>query len=142
MYSSSSSSSSSSPSSYLSGGDIRSGSFNFNIKIIFLFIILITACCLFSIGYNFNIDELFTSKLASSVCFVLILFLFYVLYETFKIDTCEELNKPGIERFGKSMGNMGSTLGNVSTSFGNMYQPSQQQPMTMQQPMPMQQPSF
>ena len=37
---------------------------------------------------------------------------------------------------------MGSTLGNVSTSFGNMYQPSQQQPMTMQQPMPMQQPSF
>lgn len=66
-----------------------SSPYNLNFKTIFLFVILLCACCLLSIGYNFDINKLFDLESVSFwACLILTLFLFYVLYEFFKSDTC------------------------------------------------------
>ena len=79
-------------------------SYNFNFKTIFLFIILIIACCLLCIGYNFDINNLFSSEISMVACCILTLFLFYVFYEFFKSDTCEDLSKTGWQRLKSSTG--------------------------------------
>jgi hypothetical protein len=76
---------------------------NFNFKTIFLVLMLISACCLLSSGYNFDFKKLFESGTSMSACVVLTLFTFYVLYEFFKSDTCEDLNKSGFDRLKTSM---------------------------------------
>ena len=76
---------------------------NFNFKTIFLILMLISACCLLSSGYNFDFRKLFESGTSMSACFVLTLFTFYILYEFFKSDTCEDLNKSGFDRLKTSM---------------------------------------
>lgn len=83
-------------------------SFNLNFKTFYLFVILMCACCLVSIGYNFQINNFLDSGISLSICFILMSFLIYTLYEVFKSDTCEELNKTGWERL-KSSVNRGST---------------------------------
>ena len=73
--------------------------FNFTFKTIFLFLILICACCLLCIGNKFEINKVFDmGGLSFWGCLTLTLFLFYVLYEFFKSDTCEDLNKKGWDR--------------------------------------------
>lgn len=71
---------------------------NFNFKTFFLIIILICACCLLSFGYNFEINNFFNSSLSMFACFILLLFMFYVFYELFKKDSCDEINKRGSDR--------------------------------------------
>lgn len=83
-------------------GNEKSSFYNLNFKTIFLVVILICACCLLSIGYNFNINNLFTSGISMVACCVLVLFLFYVFYEFFKGNDCEELNKNGLHRLASS----------------------------------------
>lgn len=99
--------------------------FNFNFKIFFLVLILISACCLLSIGYNFKITKLFdmgdVSFWASST---LIIFLFYVLYEFFKVDTCDDLNLSGTQRFGNALTRGVNYMQQIPTYYG---QPSQVQ---------------
>jgi hypothetical protein len=81
-----------------------SSGFNFNFKTIFLFVILMCACCLFSIGNKFEINKVFDlGGLSFWGCLTLTLFLFYVLYEFFKSDTCEDLKKSGWDRLGSAM---------------------------------------
>lgn len=65
----------------------RSSSYNLNFKTVFLFIILITACCLFSIGYDFQFNM--NSGISWTACIILTMFLFYVLYEFFKSNDCD-----------------------------------------------------
>jgi len=89
----------------------KQSSFNFNFKTIFLFVILICACCLLSIGFNFQINKLFEPGVSMFACCILVLFLFYVFYEFFKSDTCEDLNKSGWERLKSSAGRGSSYLG-------------------------------
>lgn len=91
--------------------------FNLNFKTIFLFVILISACCLLSIGNKFEINKLFDlGGLSFWGCLILTLFLFYVLYEFFKLDTCNELNKTGWERLNTSMGRGKSWVGQQGTN--------------------------
>ncbi len=101
----------------------KQSSFNFNFKTIFLFVILICACCLLSIGYNFQINKLFESGTSMFACSILVLFLFYVFYEFFKSDTCEDLNKSGWDRLKSSAGRgssyFGQQINKGTTSMGN-----------------------
>ena len=94
--------------------------YNLNFKTVFLVVILICACCLLSIGYNFDISKLFESGTSMVACGVLVAFLFYVLYEFFKSDTCEDLKQSGWNRL-KSSANIGTNyLGEqVNRSFMN-----------------------
>jgi len=99
-------------------------SFNFNFKTVFLFVILICACCLLSIGNNFEINKLFDmGNISFWACLTLTLFLFYVLYEFFKSDTCEDLNKSGWDRLTSSAnrgrGWIGQQGTNASVYMGN-----------------------
>ncbi len=116
----------------------KSSSFNFNFKTIFLFVILICACCLLSIGYNFQINKLFESGTSMVACGILVLFLFYVFYEFFKSDTCEDLNKSGWDRLKSSAGrgssyfgqqiNRGTlAMGNAFNKYGQRTQPPMNQ---------------
>ena len=98
--------------------------FNFNFKTIFLFVILICACCLLSIGNKFEINKVFDmGDLSFWACLTLTLFLFYVLYEFFKSDTCEDLNKSGWDRLGSAVGRGRGWVGqqgtNAATYMGN-----------------------
>lgn len=98
--------------------------YNFNFKTVFLILILICACCMFSIGYNWNINKLFDLQdMSFWVCILLTLFLFYVLYEFFKSDTCEDLSKSGWDRLGTSFSRGRSYMGQKGTqgltSMGN-----------------------
>jgi hypothetical protein len=98
--------------------------FNFNFKILFLVLILISACCLLSIGYNFKITKLFDmGDISFWASLTLILFLFYVLYEFFKVDTCEDLALQGSQRFGNA----------INRGVNYMQQPFYGQPGTGQQ---------
>ena len=138
--------------------------YNINFKTVFLFIILIIACCLLSIGYDFKID--LNSGISVTASIILILFLFYVLYEFFKSDTCEDLNKTGVERLlssakkgfdytgkqgTKGIISMGKLMNTASNRFTNpspiqpslqQYQNQQylQQPMQLSMQPPMQPP--
>ena len=91
---------------------------NFNFKTIFLILILICACCLLSFGYNFEINNLFNSGASLSACFILFCFMFYVFYELFKKESCDELNKKGSERlssaFGRGLMSMGKGMNYTS----------------------------
>ena len=80
----------------------RQSGYNLNFKTIFLFVILICACCLLSIGYKFQINKLFESGISMVACGLLIAFLFYIFYEFFKNDTCEDLQKSGLDRLNLS----------------------------------------
>ena len=94
-----------------------SSGFNFNFKTIFLFVILICACCLLSIGFKFEINKLFDmGGLSFWACLTLTLFLFYVLYEFFKSDTCDDLNKSGWNRLGSAVGRGRSWAGQQGTN--------------------------
>ena len=97
----------------------KQSSYNFNFKTIFLFVILICACCLLSIGYNFEINKLFQSGTSMFACCILILFLFYVFYEFFKSDTCEDLNKSGWNKL-KSSADRGTGYFGQQTNRGMM----------------------
>ncbi len=101
----------------------RQSSYNINYKTIFLFVILICACCLLSIGYNFQIDYLYESGTSMVACCLLVLFLFYIFYEFFKSDTCDDLNKTGWERLKSSAGRgttyFGQQLNRGASAFGN-----------------------
>ena len=101
----------------------KSSSYNFNVKTIFLFIILISACCLLSIGYNFDINNLSTHGISMVACVILVLFFFYIMYEFFKSDTCEDLKKTGTERMISAFGRGRNYIGQQGTegmqSFGN-----------------------
>jgi len=97
--------------------------FNFNFKTIFLFVILICACCLLSIGNKFEINKVFDmGGLSFWACLTLTLFLFYVLYESFKSDTCEDLSKSGWNRLGSAVGRKRGGIGqqgnNAATYMG------------------------
>lgn len=94
-----------------------SSSYNLNFKTIFLFVILLCACCMLSIGYNFEINNLFNLESISFwASLMLTLFLFYVLYEFFKSDTCEDLNKSGWDRLKSSVGRGRSYIGQQGTN--------------------------
>lgn len=102
----------------------NASSYNLNFKTIFLFVILICACCMLSFGYNFEINNLFNLESISFwASLMLTLFLFYVLYEFFKSDTCEDLNKSGWDRLKSSAGRGRSYMGqqgtNAMTAMGN-----------------------
>jgi hypothetical protein len=100
----------------LNQGQSSSG-LNLNFKTIFLFVILICACCLLSIGNNFEINKVFDlGGLSFWACLTLTLFLFYVLYEFFKSDTCEDLGKSGWDRLNSSMGRGRSWVGQQGTN--------------------------
>jgi hypothetical protein len=93
-----------------------SSSYNLNFKTIFLFVILLCACCMLSIGYNFEINNLFNFESMSFwASLMLILFLFYVLYEFFKSDTCEDLDKSGWDRLKSSASRGRSYMGEQGT---------------------------
>ena len=47
------------------------------------------------------------------------LFMFYVLYEFFKSDTCEDLNKSGSDRFTSAFGRGRSFVGQKGTNMFN-----------------------
>lgn len=100
-----------------------SSPYNLNLKTGFLIVILICACCLLSMGYNFKIDKLFESGTSMFACCILIIFMFYVMYEFFKSDTCEDLNKSGWDRFKTSASRGRSYFGDQGTkaitSMGN-----------------------
>lgn len=103
---------------------VSSSSYNLNFKTIFLFVILLCACCMLSIGYNFEINNLFNLESISFwASLMLTLFLFYVLYEFFKSDTCEDLNKSGWDRLKSSVGRGRSYIGqqgiNAMLGIGN-----------------------
>lgn len=92
-------------------------SYNLNFKTIFLFVILICACCMLSFGYNFEINNLFNLESISFWAFIMLtLFLFYVLYEFFKSDTCEDLNKSGWDRLKYSLGRGRRYMGQLGTN--------------------------
>jgi tellurite resistance protein TehA-like permease len=93
---------------------------NFNFKTIFLVLMLISACCLLSSGYNFDFKKLFESGTSMSACAVLTLFTFYVLYEFFKSDTCEDLNKSGYDRLKTSMNRGMNFFGQRGNNMGMM----------------------
>ena len=94
-----------------------SSGFNFNFKTIFLFLILICACCLLSIGFKFEINKVFDiGGLSFWACLTLTLFLFYVLYEFFKSDTCEDLGKSGLDRLGSAVGRGRGWVGQQGTN--------------------------
>lgn len=97
----------------------KSSIYNFNFKTIFLFVILLCACCLLSIGYNFQINKLFEPGISMFACCILVLFLFYVFYEFFKSDTCEDLNKSGWDRL-KSSASRGSSYLGQQVNTGSM----------------------
>lgn len=99
-------------------------SYNLNFKTVFLIILLILACCFLSAGYNFEINNLFNlNSLSFWACVILILFTFYVLYEFFKSDTCEDINKSGWDRLKTSANRGRSYVGqkgtNAMLSMGN-----------------------
>jgi hypothetical protein len=102
--------------------------YNLNFKTIFLFVILISACCLLSIGFNFEINNIFNSRTSMSACCILVLFIFYVLYEFFKKDTCEDLSKSGWDRLKSSASRGTNYLGQSGTNgimaLGNSIIPS------------------
>ena len=89
--------------------------YNLNFKTIFLIVILICACCLLSIGYNFQLNNLFSSGTSLVACIILTLFLFYVLYEFFKDDTCENLTKDGFNKALASAGKASRFFGDQAT---------------------------
>lgn len=85
-----------------------SSPYNFNIKTLFLFIILLCGCCLLSIGYNFEINKVFDlGSISFWACLVLTMFLFYVLYEFFRSDDCDNSGKQKFADFGKVSSAMG-----------------------------------
>lgn len=105
-------------------GSSGSSSFNLNFKTIFLFVILLCACCLLSIGNKFEINKVFDmGGLSFWACLTLTLFLFYVLYEFFKSDTCADLNKSGLDRLSSTVSRGRSWVGqqgtNAATYMGN-----------------------
>lgn len=82
--------------------------YNFNIKTSFLFVILLCGCCLLSIGYNFEINKAFDlGSVSFWACLILTMFLFYVLYEFFKSDDCNDSGKQQFADFGKFSSAMG-----------------------------------
>lgn len=90
--------------------------YNLNIKTIFLFVILLCACCLLSIGYNFDINKLFDlGSVSFWACLILTMFLFYVLYEFFKSDTCDNSGQP--QKFA-DFGKLSSSFGRGKSYFG------------------------
>lgn len=89
------------------GQQENTSSYNFNIKTLFLFVILICACCLLSIGYNWDINELFSNSTSMCACCILVLFLFYVLYEFFKSNTCDDSGEQKFADFSKLSSAMG-----------------------------------
>ena len=101
--------------------------YNFNIKTLFLFIILLCGCCLLSIGYNFEINKVFDfGSISFWACLILTMFLFYVLYEFFKSNDCDNSDKQQFSDFSKlssSMGRGRSYMGqqgtNAMTAMGN-----------------------
>ena len=85
-----------------------SSPYNFNIKTLFLFIILLCGCCLLSIGYNFEINKVFDlGSISFWACLILTMFLFYVLYEFFKSNDCDNSSKQKFADFGKVSSAMG-----------------------------------
>lgn len=110
-----------------------SSMFNFNFKTIFLFIILICGCCLLSIGYQFDLDKFTNSNVGYSACLILVLFLFYVFYEFFKSDTCEDLKKSGWDRL-KSSATRGTNYMSEQFSNGTNAFTNQMYPINQTQP--------
>lgn len=95
----------------------NSSSYNLNFKTMFLFVILICACCLLSIGFNFKINKLFDLEgISFWACLTLTMFLFYVLYEFFKSDTCDDLKKLGSERLVSAFGRGRNYIGQQGTN--------------------------
>lgn len=94
--------------------------YNFNIKTLFLFIILLCGCCLLSIGYNFEINKVFDlGSISFWGCLILTMFLFYVLYEFFKSNDCDNSGKQQFADFSKlssSMGRGRSYMGQQGTN--------------------------
>lgn len=90
-------------SSFLQPPQLSSSSpYNFNIKTLFLFIILLCGCCLLSIGYNFEINKVFDfGSISFWACLILTLFLFYVLYEFFKSTDCDNSGNQQFADFSK-----------------------------------------
>jgi hypothetical protein len=84
----------------------------FNFKIPILVLILISACCLLSIGYNFKLNKLFEpGDISIWACSTLMIFVGYIFYEMFKNDTCDDLNLPGPQRLGNAFTNAASYSG-------------------------------
>lgn len=110
---------------------------NFNFKTIFLILILICACCLLSFGYNFEINNLFDSTTSMIACSILFCFLFYVFYELFKKESCDELNKKGTERlissFGRGFTSLGKGMNYATQKFNTAYPQAPRSAFTQQQ---------
>ena len=112
-------------------------SYNWNFKTMFLVIILICACCLVCIGFNFNLEEMINSSIVWCACSILVVFMIYIFYEYYKDDTCSERIKSGWDRAKTAVIRGRDDFTNNARQFGNdimnfRYQPNQYIPNSTQ----------